>query len=276
MTNMFGNNYYGMNYANGYGNGAPIAKPRMNNPLTEEEQKALRQKPVDQFNLSIDNAELGRAICTHKDTKTGMYATVKNPDGTLTCTICGETFDPDACTPEVVEDAAKTIKNVLQTLKYLGVDLSNEIIRGYFGFLPYVEKIPQLYKICCNSYYRYNPGSMDGSLQQNNSQNVFNAFNNLMNPGMPMYGGYMQQPVAPQGYYNPQQAAMMGTTPTNPFYAQAPQQPQQQMYNPAPQAAPMAPQPMAQPQQMGAAPVAPVTAAPGQPDQVVVKEQLQL
>lgn len=268
------NNYaQGMMYGNSYNNGMAFAKPRMNNPLTDDERKALKTQPLDQFNLSLDNADMARAFCTHKDEHTGQYATIKNPDGTLTCTICHETFDPDACTPEVVEDAAKTIKNVLQTLKYLGVDLSNEVIRGYFGFLPYIDKIPQLYKICCNSYYRYNPSSMDGSLQANNSQNMFNAFNNLMNPGMPIYNGYnmMQQPMAPQpGYYNPQQAAMMGATPQNPFYGQAPQQP---MYNNQMPQGPMG----AAPQQVAPQPVAPAPQAqPGQPDQVVIKESLQL
>lgn len=264
---MMQNNFYpGMNYANGYGNGAPIAKPRMNNPLSQEELAALKTQPVDQFNLSLDHADLGRAFCTHKDERTGQYATVKNPDGTLTCTICHETFDPDACTPEVVEDAAKVMKNVLQTLKYLGVDLSNEIIRGYFGFLPYIDKIPQLYKICCNSYFRYNPGSMDGSLQQNHQQNVFNAFNSIMTPGMPVYNGYMQQPMAPQGYMNPQQAAMMGQQPVNPFYAQA----QQPMYNQQmPQQAGMMGQ---QPAQN----TAPGVATPNPENNVVVNKQLQL
>lgn len=266
MTN---NNYFvnpGMMYGQ---QAAQISKPRMSNPLSKEEQEALKNQVADQFSLSLTTLDMAKAMCTHKDPNTGLYTIVENADGTITCTQCHETFDPDACTPEAVEEASKVMKNVLQTLKYIGIDLSNDVIRGFFGFMPYIEKIPQLYKIALNSYNRYNPEMLNGKVQQvNNGANIFGAFNNIMNPAAPVYNGYMmqQQMVAPQGgyYYNPQQAAMMGQPqqmPGNPFYAQAPAQPM------APQAAPQV-----QPQ----APVAPQAAPVAQPDQVVVKEQLQL
>lgn len=267
MTN---NNYFA-NPGMMYGQQAPISKPRMSNPLNKEEQEALKNQVADQFSLSLTTLDMAKAMCTHKDPNTGLYTIVENADGTITCTQCHETFDPDACTPEAVEEASKVMKNVLQTMKYIGIDLSNDVIRGFFGFMPYIDKIPQLYKIALNSYNRYNPDLLNGKVQQaNNGANIFGAFNNIMNPAAPVYNGYMmqQQMVAPQGgyYYNPQQAAMMGQAqqmPGNPFYAQAPQQ-MPPMNQPAPQ--------MQAPQ----APVAPQAAPVAQPEQVVVKEQLQL
>lgn len=278
MNNMFGNP--GMTYGN-YGQGTPIAKARMSNPLTGEEKDALKTQAVDQFNLSIDVAEMAKAICTHKDPNTGLFTTVENPDGTITCTVCHETFDPDACTPDEVQDVATKMKNVLQTLKFLALDLPDEVIRGFFGFLPYIDKVPQLYKIAVNTYNRYNNPSLHGNLQANNGANIYGAFNNIMNPTMPVYNSYMMgQQQMQQPFYNPQQAAMMmgqQQMPGNPFYAQQMQQPmgmpqQQPFYNQQmpQQAAPAQPTVQQMPPQQSVTPVA------GQPEQVVVKEQLTL
>lgn len=255
----------GYTYARGYGNGAPIRRPKMSSPLTEEELAALRNQPVDQFNLSLSTVDLAKAFCPHRHPGSDEYATIKNPDGTLTCTICHETFDPDACTPEVINEATAVMKNVLQTLKYLGVDLSSDIIRGYFGFLPYIEKIPQLYKIVVDSYNMYN--SIPASVMQENGQaNAFGAFANILNPSMAVFGNNAYAANPNMVYGNPQQAAMMGGfnngMPANPFYGSAPVNPPQgNPYYGAPVSAPTAPQ--------AQAPVA-------QPDQVVVKDKLTL
>lgn len=270
-TNFYGNP--GMNYGM-YGTGAPVAKPKMCNPLTDEERASLKNVAGDKFNLSLDVKDLAIAFCTHKDPNTGLYTVINNGDGTLTCTQCHQTFKPDECTPEAVKAAAEVMRNVLQTIKYIGLDLSDEVIRGYFGFLPYIEKIPQLYEIALSGFNRYNPDALHGNVQQPNmAQNVFGAFNTMMNPSMPLYNGYMQQPMGNVPYYNnPQQQAMfnqpqMQQMPGNPFYAQ------QQAMAPQPQAV-MPAQPVA-PTAPVMAPVAPAPMVP-QPEQVVVKEQLQL
>ena len=52
MFNNFGTNGNGgMNYTGM--TGQAIQKPRMINPITDEERKALRQNPADEFNLNI-------------------------------------------------------------------------------------------------------------------------------------------------------------------------------------------------------------------------------
>ena len=229
-----------------YGNN-PVMKPRMLNPLTENERKALKSAPADDFNLNITEEELAKSFCTHKNESDGTYSIVANQDGSVTCTICHATFNPDVCTSEYVAETAARMENVLQTLKFLGVDLNADVIRGYFGYLPYVKRIPQLYRLVNNSFNRYNETSMYSGLQQQNSgANIFNMLGQIMNPAQPFY--QMPQPQAPW-----QQPAQY-----NPFYAQMqptaqPQAPWQQNQPNQQQAAMMAPptnvqQPTAQPQ----------------------------
>lgn len=223
MNNQFGTNM-GMQYSMA---GAQIQKPRMINPLTDEERKALKNNPVDEFNLSITNEELAKSFCTHKEND--QYSVIVNPDHTVTCKICHETFNPDVCTPEYIEETSRRMENILQTLKFLGVDLSGDVVRGYFGFLPYVKRIPQLYKLVNNSFGRYNENTLYGGVQQQNTgANIFSMFNSVMNPAVPLYQQqYMNQPLgAPQGG-----APVGGQWPTpgvNPFYTQAPQMNMQQ------------------------------------------------
>lgn len=203
-----------------YQNATPnMQKPRMINPLTDEEAKAL-QTQQDKFSLSFTMKETGEAICTHKGD--GIYSVVPNKDGSVTCTRCHTTFWPDECTPEYVDDTVRRMQNVLETMKFLAVDLSEDVIRSFFMVGAYINKVPQLYKLVNNSFNQYNNSGMFGGNVQaaNNAQNVFAAYNSIMSPANPVYGGnpYMQQ------------QAMMGTPqyvqqPGNPFYGQvAPQQ----------------------------------------------------
>lgn len=218
-NNNFGNGNGGMNYTGM--TGQAIQKPRMINPLTDDERKALRNNPVDEFNLNITPQEVAEGFCTHKEND--QYAVVVNADHSVTCKLCHATFNPDVCTPEYVKDATERIENVLQTLKFLGVDLNADVIRGYFGYVPYIKKIPQLYKLVNNSFGRYNENTMFGGVQnQNTGASIFNMFNQLTNPAMPLYQQptYMSTPYgAPMGG-QPQ----WGPAPTgaNPFYAAAP------------------------------------------------------
>lgn len=257
MYNQFGTNgngAMGMGYANNM-NGQPIQKPRMVNPLTDEERKALKEDPVSEFNLNVTNKELGRSFCTHKEGD--QYAVIVNPDRTVTCKICHETFNPDVCTPEYIEETSKRMENILQTLKFLGVDLSGEVVRGYFGFIPYVKRVPQLYKLVNNSFGRYNENTLFGGTQQpNNGANVFSLFNQVLNPGMPLYQQqYMNQPQ--QVWSQPAWGgAPMGG---NPFYAQAPNGMNQQQAAMMGGQQPTAPVPPAAPV---ATPQTPVAAAP--------------
>lgn len=274
---MANENFYNSGFVGGaMYNPQPIV-PKMVNPLTADEREAL--KTDNSFTLNITPAEAAAAVCTHKDPQKGQFAIVANGDGTCTCSICHRTFSPDMVDEKLVEDATKTMINVLETSKLIGLDLNPELIRGYYQMIPFIEKAPKLYKLCMNAFNRYN--AQAPTQQAAGQVPYFNALNMLTNPtvpmGQPQYGyGYGYGYQQPMGMAQPMQqpvTPMMGmqaqTVPgANPFYAQ-PQQPMMGQPMAAPQQ-PVAPMPPTyQP-----APAAPQAAAPAQ--EAVVKEQVKL
>lgn len=221
---------YNTGFAGGMTYGQPAA-PKMTNPLTDEELKALQQNNA--FTLQVTQQELAQGICTHKDPKTGRYATVKNPDGTVTCSICHTTFDPDSVVDvDYVKRVTTEFLNVLETCKLLGVDLSNDVIRGVFQMSPFVKKIPELFNIAQTSFLRYNEANPN-AYQAAANPNMWGMFNNLMMGQPPMMAPMMGQPVqnpygqpaqmyagyqAPATPYANMQAQMVPGG--SPFYAQ--------------------------------------------------------
>lgn len=251
------------NYGQQYQNNA-FAQPQalMNNPLNPEEKKAMEQSE-DVFNLKVTPKDLGEGICAHHNPETHTFSTVVNQDGTLTCTQCHQTFNPDIVTPEYVQSAVDAVINVLQTCKWLGVDLPNDTIRQYFSMIPYIKKIPLLYKMVTASYNNYMQRTNPNMAQAQPS--YFNALNWIMSPGsMPQaqpfqqpQGGYpfYQQPYNTP--YQQQQSAMVnGGTP---FYQQPPQN-----------------MPQAQPVTPPVQPVDPTTQPQPTPDVTVNKQTLTL
>lgn len=242
MAATMNNGMNGMFYAQQQPN---TKKALMANPISDNEMKAL-QHQADKFSLAFDEEQMGRAICTHKG-KDGLFSVIKNPDDSVTCTICHKTFSPNDCTPEYVEDAVRRITNVLETTKFLAVDLTPEVLRSFFTIGGYIEKLPQLYKLVNNSFNQYNNAGMFGTNVQavNNAQNIFAAYNSIMSPGNPIYNGnpYMQQ----QAMMNNNMYQQPGM---NPFYSQ--QQPMQQMAQPWGQSMPQQQvvEPVQQPQQV--------------------------
>ena len=222
----------GMQYNQGY---PTQQRPQMNNPLTDEQRKLLLQKE-DTFNLTVTPEDYARAICTHKNPQDGTFACVINPDKSVTCKICHATFYPDIVTEEYVNDGVNKMLNTFQTLKYIGVDLSEEVIRQYFAIIPYMEKSPQLYKLLNKTFSKYH---VNNQVIPQNGMNLFAMYNAITNPTVPIsapnYGYGYQQPMQPQmnGYQQPMtpftgmQQQMMGGT--NPFYQQ-PMQPQMNGY----------------------------------------------
>ena len=266
MDQNFNNYYYQNNMYNpGFMGGAMYApqqqKPLMVNPLTDDERAAL--KTDNSFSLQVTPAEMAQAICTHKDPQKGEFSAVPNADGSCTCKICHETFNPDQVNEAYVADAVEKMCNVLETCKYLAVDLNPEVTRNYFQMLPFIKKAPQLYKLAHNSFCRYNNANPTVGL--NNQPNYYAGFMALMNPAVsfqqPQYG-YAQ----PQyGYPTPtQQMAAQAVPGGNPFY----QQPMMPIGQPVAPQQPVAPATMNPPAYQ----------APQQPagDTVTVKEAVQL
>lgn len=195
-----------------------MARAQMTNPLTDEEKKLLQQQD-DSFDLKIKPEDLAKAVCTHKDPASGTFATIANPDGSVTCKICHATFRPNDVDEEFVEKAVDSIINTLQTCKMIGVDLNNDVVRQFFAIMPYLEKVPKLYKMVSKLFYKYN--QQNPVMPNNAGQNIVGAFNMLTNPAVPIGGmqyGYNPYPQQQTPFMNMQNNMVGG----NPFYQQPP------------------------------------------------------
>lgn len=70
---------------------------------------------------------------------------IENGDGTVTCTICGYTFEGISYKPEIIESYVKNILNAIQTTKLL---LNNPEIAGkMYDCIPIIEKLPELFEL---------------------------------------------------------------------------------------------------------------------------------
>ena len=208
----------GVQYGQSYVYGAPQPRPIMTDPLTDEERKLLANRD-DLFDLKVTPQELAYAVCAHK--RNNAIDIIPDGQGNVTCGTCGATFRPDEVDEQYVQDATDQMMNVLQTIKMLGVDLNSDVIRQYFSMIPYIKRVPKLFKAVNKSFTKY----MEGSPVQpiTGGQNVYNMFNSIMNPAMPIGGyypqyGYAQPQGVPYGY--PQQGAPMMGQPVTPFTAQ--------------------------------------------------------
>lgn len=269
---MANENFYNAGFMGGAVYNPQPLKPKMTNPLTADEREAL--KVDNSFTLNITPAEAAAAVCTHKDPAKGEFAIIPNADGTCTCSICHATFNPNIVDEDTVVKATDAIVNVLETSKLMGLDLNSELIRGYYQMIPFIKKAPQIYKLCNNSFNRYN--SQPAVQQATGQVPYFNALNMLTNPTVPMaqpqygygYGYGYQQPMGMQQPMTPMMGMQAQTVAgANPFYAQPQQQPV--MGQPAPQQPASIMPPTYQP-----APAAPQAAAPAK--EAVVTEQVKL
>lgn len=268
----------GQQYAQSYVYGQPAPKPLMTDPLSDEERKLLAQHE-DLFDLKVTPAEMAFAVCAHK--KGNNFDIVTDGQGNVTCRTCGAQFQPDLVNEEYVQKATEMMMNVLQTSKMLAVDLNVDVLRQYFSMIPYIQRVPKLFKAVNKSFDKYNEGNPTQPI--NGNPNVFGMFNSIMNPAMPI-GGYYPQ----YGYGMPQQAPMYGgypqQAPATPFMnqqaqmvsGQTPFYAQQPMGYGMPQQAPMN-QPMVDPNAQQAAPQqAQPQANAAQPGDASVKQQVQL
>ena len=185
----------------GYGR-PPVAKPAMSTGISKEERQLLKSHQ-DTFDLNVTPEQLASAACAHKTEDGNYYDVVPVPGaepGTLMCKTCKATFNPDVVTPEYVDHAKDMILNVLQTMKLIGLDLSNDVIRQYFSMIPYLERIPLLYKMITASFDRYTNYT---PLQQAKGPSAFSLYQEMINGSTPLYSG---------GGWGAAQAPAWGTT----------------------------------------------------------------
>ena len=207
VNGMYGNNMGGF-APTGYTQ-QPVAPQKTKNVLTPEEIKALR-KTVDSFSLGLTQDETLRGICFHKD-ENGQETLMDNGDGTVTCTVCGYTFDPQQnCSEEMLQGYVNDIVDVLQTIKLLYIDMPTEAAREYFQIIPLINKIPKLFKIASDNFNRHENYN---NFRYNGAPNTINLYNMLnsgaLNPGFAQqspYGVPMGQPapVQPNAFAQPQ------------------------------------------------------------------------
>lgn len=225
--------------------------PSNSQPLTQQIVDELRADN-NNFDMKVDQKDLWRAICTHKDPTTGASTLTPDGDGYYKCSICGARFHFFDGTPADVQNAVNTIVDMLQTAKTIYLDAPRNMTEKYYQYIILLMKFPALWQRaveCMKGYSTATPatvstGGMYGS--------GFNALNNLLYTpyasNIP-YGSNPQYPMMNnQQFANPQFAQQY---PMNNGYGmyQAPQQPMMDPnYNPMAYGAPVAPAPGVMPQ----------------------------
>lgn len=232
-------NYAGLAGTNNNGNTMQFTQT-----LTKDEIDNLRRNDKT-LSLKVSKTEMDRAICTHKEPNSAAYSVIPAEDGTgdLICTICGARFNPDIIDLKKVEESVKDIINILQSVKLQYVNIPPTTARQYFSLIPFIEKLPMMYKISLENFQRFSPGAQNNQPVYN-SNSMLNAYKNVVggygpyyNPGMNnmppyQYQGYDPNMVNP---YNPQMNPGYNTG-----YQNYPSQPVQPMMNqPYIQQAPM-------------------------------------
>ena len=234
MFNNFNNS--GMMMGSMYGQNKMVV-PQNTQPLTQAEQNELKKKSPA-FTTELTRDELLRSYCTHRN-KDGSTL-VENPDGTGTCTICGETvvFPANGYTKEEVQEIVMKFKNLLNAIKCQYFDIPPQIVKEFFQIMPYVEKVPELYNLAMQNFNSYNRNANIGGTNpvlgtdNYNFWNSFDMFHGAGN-GMVMNNGGMMMNGMPMNPQQVMQANMVNgggmVMGGNPFFTAG--QPQQVMNN---------------------------------------------
>ena len=232
-TNMMGNGFQQQPQQtqwSPYQNQAYAPRPvrKMTQPVTPELAKLIQQTG-DELDIRISNTDKIKNWCTHKEPGIGRTCLIDNPDGTVTCRVCGETFKLSDNILADAEAARDLGTNAIQTIKTIYVDIPEDFLKSYSQVLSMLDMLPKIAKKAEKNfglYENYNGGVFTGPM---NGFNSFQAANNLLsgfNPlggqpwGQPQYGygyGYPQQPAQPQYGYYQQQPNTMGGYPQQPY-----------------------------------------------------------
>ena len=205
---MYNMNYGGMNYQQGGYQFAQPKKPAVwTNPVTPEKAKLLA-KTSPKLSLTLTELDVLKASCTHRDPATRSTTLNENPDGSVTCTKCGATFNIVDAPVEEIEGYANSIVDILQTAKLMYIDMPVDAIEAFFSVIPMIEKVPQLYT---TSVERFKADTGAATIQPGFGGINVNPWQ-MMNqhlggqqafyPQQPFYTQPVAQaaPVAPMGY----------------------------------------------------------------------------
>lgn len=206
-NNSYNNNGYmgGMNPA-GFQYQQNPNPPKYTQTLTKEQIAALRQN-TDKFSLGLTQEEIWRGICFHRD-DSGNPTLRENPDGTLTCSICGYTFDPTQdMTEEEIQASVNGIVDIMQTIKLLYLDMPVQAAQEYFQIIPLLEKAPKLFKLASDNFSRHEQWN---NFRFNGTPNTINMYNMLNSIGGANQLWAQQQMNMNQGMMGGMQPNMMG------------------------------------------------------------------
>lgn len=187
------------------------------NPLTREEILSLKTKTP--FSLAVTQDDINRGVCFHVD-ENGVPATITDPDGTTTCTVCGKKWNSNELTQDQVAEATQQILSVLQTIKLMYVNFPDQAAREFYQILPLIEKIPQLYKIAADNFRAFEGNYTNG--YYNGAMNPFSIFGQIAG-GNAYANAFQYQQTQPMGAPMYQQPMGVPTMPMGqPAYAQQP------------------------------------------------------
>lgn len=233
MNNGYG---YGMYDSNPYFQQQPFQQqpmqvPQMQNALTNEEIQRLRSlRPTTSLNLSVDQEEVLRAMCTHKDNGREVVQLLQDGSGDAYCPICGKRWKPEQLSQEDLQALVDQLICQMQNAKWVG-ELPANVVREFFAMMPLIEKFPELYRYSMKNFNKY--ANQSGMFNAADAS-IYAMYNGLFsgagayaaNPYQQAMNGYYQQPMG-MGYYQqpmqqqaPQQAANPNVNPM-----QQPQQP---------------------------------------------------
>lgn len=189
----------------------PMQVPQMQNALTNEEIQRLRSlRPTTSLNLSVDQEEVLRAMCTHKDNGREVVQLLQDGSGDAYCPICGKRWKPEQLSQEDLQALVDQLICQMQNAKWVG-ELPANVVREFFAMMPLIEKFPELYKYSMKNFNKYaNQNNMFNAADAN----IYAMYNGLFsgagayaNPYQQAMNGYYQQPMGMGYYQQPMQQA---------------------------------------------------------------------
>ena len=153
MNNMYPNGY-AMPMGAGYPQPAAQQTGGNTNWLSPDKVARLK-KDNTQFSLSVSDEELLRGQCNHYNSDR-TSALVENPDGSYTCSICGDSFNVHTGTTEDVKNAVQLVLDYMNTCKTSYLSLSPDAALTYFQIIPFLKKFPDLYDLAIKDYAKHN------------------------------------------------------------------------------------------------------------------------
>ena len=183
MNNIFNNDHY-YPYGTSVGSAYPTQaapQPKFTQPLTEEEQKELMRTSVP-FTTQIERRDLLKSFCTHRRGKDTTL--VPNSDGSFTCSICGTTMTLEDYTEDDGEEISAKAINYLNNIKVKFYDIPDDIVKEIMQIIPYIERLPKLYKLANENFGRYT------GYNQNINPALASPYYGVWNNFDMMHGGY--------------------------------------------------------------------------------------